>query len=83
VNLASDPSHLYTLHRTYTGPGCAHCGRALQQVGHMRSSQWVLVPDTLATFGPEGYDDSVAVDPPLKSVMDGDDIVISPNWDVA
>jgi len=42
-----------------------------------------LEPDTLATFGPEGYDDSVAVDPPLKSVMDGDDIVISHNWDVA
>lgn len=22
-----DPRHLYTLHPTYTGPECAHCGK--------------------------------------------------------
>ena len=26
-NLSSDPLHPYTIHRTYTGPGCAHCGK--------------------------------------------------------
>jgi hypothetical protein len=26
-----DPNHVYTLHHTYTGPGCAHCGKPLEE----------------------------------------------------
>lgn len=28
----SDPKHLFTVHATYTGRGCAHCGNGLD--GH-------------------------------------------------
>lgn len=26
-----DPNHPYTLHHTYTGKGCAHCGKAASE----------------------------------------------------
>jgi hypothetical protein len=34
-----DPNHLFTLHRTYTGKGCAMCGQA--PVDHT-SDDWLV-----------------------------------------
>jgi hypothetical protein len=42
-----DPNHLFTLHRTYTGKGCAMCGQA--PVDHT-SDDWLV--DGVKTHDP-------------------------------